>query len=179
MRDVSLLVLPLLFSLTPAFAEPGFSWPGFLQKPLLRITILSPGATVLTRPPQRIAANMPASSLPESHHGGLRSSVPRDEPPEEVLACTLATTILIGSPLNEHRADHPLNPINAYDPKNPLNPINQYDPGNLANPMNQYNPSNPYNPLNQFNPKISLNPLNEYHPATPLQPLNHPPRDTR
>lgn len=161
---VFLLLLSLLFSVSSAFAEPGFSWPGFLQKPLLRITILSPGATVLARPPQRIAVNTPASSSLASHHGGLRSPVPRDEPPEEVLACTLATTILIGSPLNQYRADNPLNSINAYDPKNPLNPINQYDPGNPANPINQYNPSNPYNPFNQYNPKNPLNPINEYNP---------------
>jgi hypothetical protein len=93
MRVIFLLVLPLLFSFTPAFAEPGFSWPGFLQKPLLWVTILSPGAMVLARPPQRITVNTPTSSSLASHHGGLRSRVPRDEPPEEVLTRTLVTTI--------------------------------------------------------------------------------------
>jgi hypothetical protein len=63
MRVVFLLFLLLLFSVTPALAEPGFS-----------------------------------------------EKYERD--------------YTIFHPLNQYRADNPLNPINAYDPKNPLNPIN-------------------------------------------------------
>lgn len=107
-----------------------------------------------------ITVNTPTSSSHASHHGGLRSRIPRDEPPAEVLTCTLVTTILIIGPLNQYRADNPLNPINAYDPKNPLNPINQYDSGNPANPINQYNPNNPFNPVNEYNPAVPFKPLN-------------------
>jgi hypothetical protein len=112
MWGVVLLVLPLLFSLTPASAEQGFA-PKYERD----YNIFNPiNKYQPDNPLNRINAYDPKNPL---------NPINQYDPGNPA------------NPMNQYNPSNPYNPLNQYHPNNPLNPMNEYSPSVPFQPLNR------------------------------------------
>jgi hypothetical protein len=105
-------LLPLLFSVTPAFAEQGFD-PKYERD----YNIFNPINQY--RPDNPLN---PINSVDPKNPFNPINSVDPGNP---------------ANPINRINPNNPFNPINEVNPNNPLNPINRYNPNTPFEPLNR------------------------------------------